>query len=212
MITKDMRPLAIVEGQGFREMINKFHAGYTLPSRYHFTDLMEKKYEATLVKVKSELKNTKSKITLTTDALTSTATGAFLGVTCHFINQDWELTSYSLTTMPLEECHTAGNIAGWVEQTAEKFGFSLGDVLAVVHNNAANVVAALKILEEKHGVASHRCAGHTVQLVVNHALKKDPKISKTLGAARCLVEHFRVSWPAANSKTNKSSGAQLSIN
>lgn len=203
MIVKDMRPLAIVEGQGFREMINTFHTGYTLPSRRHFTDLMEKKYITTLERVKAKIKNVTSKLTLTTDAWTSIATEAYLGVTCHFINQDWELTSYSLTTMPLEERHTAENIAGWVENAAEKFGFSLSDVLAVVHDNAANVVAALRILEGKYGVASHRCAGHTLQLVVNHALKKDPQINKTLGAARCLVEHFRRSELASRKLKDK---------
>ncbi|KAM3862404.1 E3 SUMO-protein ligase ZBED1-like [Diretmus argenteus] len=114
MIIKDMRPIAIVEGQGFREMIKAFQPGYTLPSRHCITNLMEKKYEATLEKVKAELKKVKSKITLTTDAWTSIATEAYLGVTCHFINQDWELTSYSLTTMPLEERHTAENIAAWL--------------------------------------------------------------------------------------------------
>ncbi|XP_076849046.1 E3 SUMO-protein ligase ZBED1-like isoform X2 [Brachyhypopomus gauderio] len=203
MIIKDMRPLAIVEGQGFREMIKTFHTGYILPSRRHFTDLMEKKYVATFERVKTKLKNVTSKITLTTDAWTSIATEAYLGVTCHFVNQDWELTSYSLTTMPLEERHTAENIAGWVEKTAEKFGFSLSDVLAIVHDNAANVVAALRILEEKYGVASHRCAGHTFQLVINHALKKDPQINKTLGAARCLVEHFRRSELASSKLKQK---------
>ncbi|KAL6463247.1 hypothetical protein MHYP_G00276380 [Metynnis hypsauchen] len=162
MIIKDMRPLAIVEGQGFCEMINTFHSGYTLPSRHYFTDLMEKKYEATLDSVKDKLKNVASKITLTTDAWTSIANEAYLGVTCHFINKDWELTSYNLTTMPLEERHTAVNIAEWVEKAAEKFGFSLSNVLAVVHDNAPNVVAALRILEEKYGVASQRCAGHTL--------------------------------------------------
>ena len=51
MIVKDMRPLAIVEGEGFREMVNTFHSGYTLPSRRYFTDLMEKKYMSTMDKV-----------------------------------------------------------------------------------------------------------------------------------------------------------------
>lgn len=54
MIGKDMRPLAILEGEGFCEM-DTFHSGYTLPSRHHLTDLMEKKYVATMDKVKSEL-------------------------------------------------------------------------------------------------------------------------------------------------------------
>ena len=30
MIIKNMRPLADMEGQGFCEMINRFHSGYTL--------------------------------------------------------------------------------------------------------------------------------------------------------------------------------------
>lgn len=96
MIVKDMRPLSIVDGQGFREMINTFYPGYTLPSRSHFTKLMEKKYEENLERLKASLKNVKSKIALTTDAWTSIATEAYLGVTCHFINEDWELTSYNL--------------------------------------------------------------------------------------------------------------------
>lgn len=121
---------------------------------------------AALERVKAELKNVTSQITLTTDAWTSIATEAYLGVTCHFIHQDWDLPSYILTKMPFEEPHTVENIAGWVEKVAEKFCFSLSDGLAVVHDDAANVVAAPRILEEKHRVASHRCAG--LQLMVNH--------------------------------------------
>ena len=125
MIIKDMRTLAIVEGQGFRDMINTFHPGYTLPSRGYFTDLIEKKYDTPFEEVKVKLRKAKSKITLTRDAWTSIATEAYLGITCHFIDAEWELTSYNLTTMPLEERHRAENIAGWVEKAAEKFGFSL---------------------------------------------------------------------------------------
>lgn len=78
-------------------MVNTFYPGYTLPSRAYFAKLMEMKYEETLERVKASQK------TLTTDAWTSIAAEAYLGVTCHFISQEWELTSYSPTTMPLEE-------------------------------------------------------------------------------------------------------------
>ena len=107
MIIKDMGPPVISEGQGFHDMINTFHPGYTLPSRCYFTGLMEKKYETTFEEVKAKLRNAKSKITLTMDTWTSITTEAYLGITCHFIDDDWELTSCNLTTMPLEECHTA---------------------------------------------------------------------------------------------------------
>ncbi|CAL9687558.1 unnamed protein product [Knipowitschia caucasica] len=192
MIVVDMRPLNMVDGEGFKKMIKRFHPGYTLPSRTHFTKLMEQKYTKKMEEVKAFLKNVKGKLTLTTDAWTSMATEAYLGVTVHFVNDEWELTSINLTTMPLQERHTAENIACWVEDVVNKFEINIKHVQVIVHDNAANVVAALRLLEERHGVSSLRCAGHTLQLVVNHALK-DNHISRALGAARSLVEHFKKS-------------------
>ena len=62
-----------------------------------------------------------SKISLSTDAWTSLVTEAYLGVTCHFIDDNWELVSFNLITLPVEERHTAENIALWLENVAEKF-------------------------------------------------------------------------------------------
>ena len=102
----------------------------------------------------------------------------------------------------MEERHTAENLASYVEKVAEKFDISLHNILAIVHDNASNIVAALRILEEKFGVASYRCAGHTMQLVVNHAMK-DPMIDKALSAARGLVKHIKKSEPASTKLKQK---------
>ena len=99
--------------------------------------------------------------------------------------------------MPLEERHTGPNIAAWIEQAVERFEIPTSIIVAVVHNNGSNVVLAANILQEKNGWVSVRCAGHTLQLVINHALK-NPQISKALGAARCIVEHFKRSELAAS--------------
>uniref|UniRef100_A0A669DR08 Uncharacterized protein n=1 Tax=Oreochromis niloticus TaxID=8128 RepID=A0A669DR08_ORENI len=202
MILKDMRPLAVVEGEGFKEMLTTFQPGYTLPSRRDFTSMMETKYETSVEKLRNELKKATSKISLTTDAWTSLVTESYLGVTCHFINDNWDLLSFNSATLPVEERHTAENLASWVEKVAERFHISLHNVLAIVHDNAGNIVAALHILKEKFGVVSYRCAGHTLQLVVNHALK-DPKIDKALSAARGLVKHIRKSEPASTKLKQK---------
>ncbi|XP_077370240.1 E3 SUMO-protein ligase ZBED1-like isoform X2 [Festucalex cinctus] len=196
MIIKDMRPLAIVEGEGFKEMLTTFNQGYTLPSRCHFTSLMGEKFETSVQKLQNKLKAVKSKISLTIDAWTNMVTQAYLGVTCHFIDEKWNLVSCNLATLQVDERHTAENIASWVEKVAEKFHISLNNVLAIVHDNANNVVAALHILEEKFGVASQQCAGHMLQLVVNHAMK-DPTIDTTLSAARGLVKHIKKSETAS---------------
>ena len=190
IIVNDMRPLSMVEDEGFKQMIKTFHPGYTLPFRTHFTKLMEGKYEKSIYDLGNSFKLSKSKIALTSDAWTSVATEAYLGITCHFINDDWELTNFCLTTMPLEGRHTGLNIATWIEQAMARFEIPASKIVAVVHDNASNVVLAANILQEKHGWKSVRCAGHTLQLVISHALKH-PQITKTLGAARCLIEHLK---------------------
>ncbi|XP_061578646.1 zinc finger BED domain-containing protein 4-like isoform X2 [Cololabis saira] len=198
MIVTDMRPIAMVEDDGFKQMIQTFHPGYTLPSRTHFTKLIEEKYETVVSDIKATLKLiNKNKIALTADAWTSISTEAYLGITCHFISDDWELTSLCLTTMPLEERHTGSNIAAWIEEAMARFEISESNIVALVHDNGSNIVLAANILQEKHGWMSIRCAGHTLQLVINRALKH-PQIIKTLGAARCLVEHFRKSELASS--------------
>lgn len=190
MLVTDMRPLSMVEDEGFRKMLNTFNPGYTLPSRTYFTRLMEKKYQDTFQGVKSAIKATNSKIALTADIWTSVATEAYLGITCHYIGDDWDMKSVCLTTMPLEDRHTASNIAEWLEEVVARFEIPLGKIIAIVHDNGANIVAAAKTLEEKHGWSSVRCTGHTLQLVINSALKHS-SIDKAIGAARCLVEHFK---------------------
>ncbi|XP_024153724.1 probable 2-ketogluconate reductase isoform X2 [Oryzias melastigma] len=59
MLVTDMRPISMVDDQGFKEMIKQFNPDYHdyyLPSRSHFTALMEKKYFATFEKVMTEEK------------------------------------------------------------------------------------------------------------------------------------------------------------
>ncbi|XP_054861960.1 uncharacterized protein LOC129347772 [Amphiprion ocellaris] len=128
MIITDMRPLSMVEDEGFTAMIRTFHPGYTLPSRTHFTKLMGKIYEETFKEVKTAINTNSSKLALTADIWTSVANEAYLGVTCHYITEDWDMQSVCLTTMPLQDRHTASNIAEWLEElTYDKWVKNLSD-------------------------------------------------------------------------------------
>ena len=107
VIVKDMRPLSLVEGEAFIDMIEYACPGFKCPSRSWFTKQLEKAYQHALEDLKKDLKKRSSKITLTTDAWTSIATEAYLGVTCHYINDNWEMVSFVLCTKRLEDRHTA---------------------------------------------------------------------------------------------------------
>lgn len=56
MIVTDMRPLSIVEDEGFQKMISAFNPNYALPSRTYFMKMMEKKYEDIKGKLKKHAK------------------------------------------------------------------------------------------------------------------------------------------------------------
>ncbi|CAM4730718.1 unnamed protein product [Leuciscus chuanchicus] len=100
--------------------------------------------------------------------------------------EDWEKESHSLTTMPLEERYTAANIAEWLEDVIAKFNIPPEKIKAVIHDNGANV--AVKILAEKHGWASVRCAGNGASNTaqdnpVTHAKGGASFLDNTLGTS-----------------------------
>lgn len=192
MLVTDMRPLSMVEGAGFKQMIASFSPQYELPSRTYFTKKMEERYTNSKDRLIKTLEDCDC-VALTTDIWTSVAVEAFMGVTCHCVTKDWEMQSFILTTLPLEERHTAANIADWLQDVVNKFGITPEKIKAVVHDNGANVVAALKILREKHGWISVRCAAHTLNLVVQTSLKNNATVSKCVSASRSLVENFKKS-------------------
>ncbi|KAA0721473.1 hypothetical protein E1301_Tti020703 [Triplophysa tibetana] len=195
MLVTDMRPLSMVEDYGFTKIIHTLNPIYTLPSRTHFTKLMERQYEETFKEVKTAINTNNSKLALTTDVWTSVATEAYLGITCHYITDDWDMQSFCLTTIPLQDRHNASNIAEWLPEIPPS------KIIAIVHDYA-NIVVAANILEEKHGWSSVRCTGHTLQLVINTALKH-PTIEKAVVAARCLVEHLKKSEFASSKLREK---------
>lgn len=130
-------------------MMSNFCHRYQLPSRTYFTQKIEERYTEIKDKLIKTLEGCES-VALTTDIWTSVGVEAFMGVTCHCVGNNWELNSFILTTLPLDERHTAANIAEWLQNDVSNFGIPPEKVKAIVHDNAANVVAATKLLREKH--------------------------------------------------------------
>ncbi|XP_077434540.1 E3 SUMO-protein ligase ZBED1-like isoform X2 [Vanacampus margaritifer] len=189
MLITDMCPLSMVEDKGFRKMISTFNPKYSIPSIGFFTSMMEKRHQEMTEKLKSVLQGTEC-VALTTDIWTSVAAEVYLGVSCHFLGEDWEMKCLYLTTVRLEERHTAADIADWLEEAVGKFSIPLPKVKAVVHDNEA-VLGALEILTERHDWVSVICSGHTLNAVVQSPLGNKETIAKCVDSARCLVEHFK---------------------
>lgn len=137
------------------------------------------------------LRRSKVLPSLTADAWTSCANEGFLGVTIHYISDEWKMVSTVLAIRCLQSRHTTDNLCAELNKLCEDF--QLSDVFCAVTDNAENIVGAVR-----HSVCirEHQpCFGHTLQLCVRDALDA-PAVSASVARLRRLCDFFRSSNPA----------------
>ena len=148
IVATDMQPSSIVDDKGFNKFVHLFDSRYQLPSRRTLMRKLPEKYKEVKARVKNQL-NSASHICLTTDIWISRTSQGYITVTCHFINESWKMQSFVLETFNLCVSHTAENIAAELKRIADEWEIT-AKVVALVTDNAANVVAAVRIVGWKH--------------------------------------------------------------
>jgi len=195
VVINGQRPLSLVEDEAFKQMVSYLELGYKFPSRFFFTGMLQEKYNALLEKIATIVADVDF-VCITTDTWTSLATDSYLTATVHYVSDDWVLKSIILGTMFLDDRHTGENLSQWILELITKFGINPEKVVAVVHDNASNMLVAASKLKSLHGWESVRCSAHTLQLVVHAALSSNVKVQAALTKAKKLIEHFRRSTVA----------------
>ena len=84
------------------------------------------------------------------------------------------------------ERHTGVHIAETLREIAKDWNID-NKVVAVVHDNASNMVLASDLLEDWGDLP---CFGHTLQLAVNAGLEIHT-ISRLTGVCKKIVSHFK---------------------
>lgn len=124
-------------------------------------------------------------ISLTADFWTSIANDAYLGITAHWIDDDWMLRSATLQVRHVPERHTAEQCASEVLEAATDWGI-VEKVAAVCTDNARNISLGV----ERANFQSLKCAAHTLQLCIHKALSVTG-VERLLAACRRTVGHFK---------------------
>ncbi|KAK0153071.1 Zinc finger BED domain-containing protein 1 [Merluccius polli] len=164
-ICKDMRPINISQGSGFKDFVHELEPRYTIPSRATITDRVVKLYDTTKDNIIQMISG--QKVALTTDGWTSLATEAYVTVTADFINEEWELKDVLLKTIEAPKSHTAENVAKYIGSILDEYKVDRESVLSVTTDNAANYVNAV----ERHLQAVNvPCMAHTINLAVRKGL------------------------------------------
>ena len=136
-------------------------------------------------------------VALTTDMWTSRATQAYITLTCHWIDDDWNFTNKILFTSEIPERQTGINIAERLKQGCSEWRIPDDHIVFVVHDNASNMTNAVATLSWK----STACVAYTLQLAVTKGLEVS-EISRLTSVCRKLVGYFK-QCPCFNSTKRK---------
>jgi hypothetical protein len=120
-IGKDMHPVSIVQGAGFKHMVQHLEPRYQVPHRKTFADRVLPNLYMKVKDSMSSVITTADYYALTTDCWTSRANEAYIGVTFHTITNEWELQHFTLQNKELPDQHTADNLAKALQNALEQW-------------------------------------------------------------------------------------------
>lgn len=108
-------------------------------------------------------------------------------ITCHFINENFELKNVVLATKVLYKNHTAENIAKVMQEICIEWGIE-NKISCIVTDNAANMIKACDIFKKRH----LPCYAHTLNLIMQDMLGLEC-IKEILTKCKEIVRFFKSS-------------------
>ena len=91
VVRMNIRPLAIIDGEGMCRLLLYLEPCYHIPSHKHISSLLRKKREKAIAILKDKLTKDAIAVLLTSDMWTSNTMEAYMFVTAHFITPPWEM-------------------------------------------------------------------------------------------------------------------------
>ena len=151
--------------------------------------------------LKMELLKLSVTIPITCDHWTSTGNDSYIGLTCHIIDSDWKMKSFTLGVYNFLERHTSENILNQFENIGEEWG-CYKKIFSIGTDNGRNIIKAVSTLPFKQ----FRCLAHTLQLIIKSAMD-ETGFDAILAKCHKIVGHFKHS-PANNIELKKEQIAQ----
>ena len=176
---------------------------YVMKSRQYFAELLVTSlYETEKEQLLQELLKVDF-VGVTTDGWTSRNTESYITITCHFVNDKWDMCNYVLQTRIMSQSHTGENLAAELNQAFCEWNI-MGKVVALVTDNASNMVSC----SQEISLPRIGCFAHTLNLASQRALKI-ASLSKMLAKIRRIVQFFHKSSTATVIFRQKQSLLQL---
>lgn len=199
MIEKDMLPISMVNGDGFRELLAYTVHNYKMPSVGDVTRIIEGHFHEKMEELLVQLGKVE-KVALTADFWTGLTFQRYMTLSCSFITEDWQGRSAVLQThkVSVESHSTADSVTESLLSTVQAWGIA-GKVTSCVHNNTQNILPAQACGRVTWDYAT--CFAKILQLAVSDGLSED--LRRIVVAAGRLVKHFNHNLQASEALEQK---------
>ena len=102
---------------------------------------------------------------------------SFLGLTIHYIDQDWNFQQFLLDIIPFQIRHTGVNIVNTIVSVLNEFNLTNKTLALTTNNESAMVVCENKLAKEfeqalnSFSFKHYHCSAHILNLAAKHGMK-----------------------------------------
>ena len=174
--------LRLVEKASFRKFIRELDSAFDIPDSKSVKAIIHRAYNFSFNAIANLLQPITS-VYLTLDLWTARSNYGYLGITCTFLDQNYNLNEIALTISHIKYPHTSENIRDAIEEILNEWNLQ-SKVFSITTDNGSNVK---KCVKEMEGIKWHACASHTLQLVIGKGLMP---VKKLILRVKLLINFF----------------------
>jgi len=187
-IITDSQPFHILKSDGFKKLLFALDPLYSVPCDKTLKNLITDAYKVGVKELLSFIISSCEFISITTDLWTAKSKTGYIGITGHWVDENFKPYDILIAIESILYPHTAITISNYLEKYIEDY--RLGNkVVCVVTDNGSNMKAAVNNLNKKNKkIQRLPCVAHTLQLTVIKSLES---INKQVKRYRKLVKFFQ---------------------
>jgi hypothetical protein len=183
-IVINMLPFSLVDSIYFNDFIQKLNSKFRCPSRVTLKEEIISEFNSRRQLVIDYIKNIPGCCFFTTDIWSSLKNEAFIGITIHYITEEWKLKHFTLEITQITGSHTGAAICDLINNLLEEFNLK-EKILSITTDNGSNMVKACQLLKDDLKLTApnfvhFRCICHILNLSVGVGIKKEEDLIKKL--------------------------------
>ena len=148
-IISDQQPFNVVENEKFIDMVNVFDSRYKVPDRHQIKEKVVDVFDKRRLNIRYDILKIPGRVSFIADMWTSTLSSeAYLGLTIHYIDENWTLRCFLLDIIPFKTRHTGINMASAINNVLNEFNLTGKALALTTDNESAILVCGQKLSEE----------------------------------------------------------------